>query len=96
MHNNKVAGRNIVDLQEKLKEVQRANDELQQENTKLTIDMDEMRNVFLGKLLNFMKESPGEEGMTYNLNAKDELVRTYQKKENDLNFRYEKIETIIL
>jgi len=28
MHNNKVAGRNIVDLQEKLKEVQRANDEL--------------------------------------------------------------------
>jgi len=39
--------------------------------------MDEMRSVFRGKLYNFINEVPGEEGLTYNLNAKDELVRTY-------------------
>jgi len=39
--------------------------------------MDEMRNIFMGKLLNFMKEAPGEEGITYNLNAKEELIRVY-------------------
>jgi hypothetical protein len=39
--------------------------------------MDEMRGIFRGKLLNFMNENIGEEGMTYNLNAKDELIQTY-------------------
>lgn len=90
MHKNKVAQRNIIDYREKLKELQRANEEMQKENTQLQINMDEMRSVFRGKLYNFINEVPGEEGLTYNLNAKDELVRTYQDKENDLIVRYEK------
>jgi hypothetical protein len=54
-----------------------------------------MRGIFRGKLLHFMNDKIGEEDMQYNLNAKEELIRTYTEKENDLTERYSKARTTL-
>ena len=77
-------------MKEKIKDLQRANEDLQGENTKLSINIDEMRGIFRGKLLHFMNEKIGDEKLQYNLNAKEELIRTYTEKEEDLTERYSK------
>ena len=38
--------------------------------------------------MNFMGEKMGEEKLQYNLNAREELIRTYTEKEEDLTERY--------
>ena len=44
------------ELEERFKELSRTNEELSAENSKMTIQIDEMRSVFRQKLLQFMSD----------------------------------------
>lgn len=94
--------RQYNEIEERFKELSRFNEELTAENSKMTIQIDEMRSVFRQKLLQFMGDQvkggsitshnkndhfsldkgPGRIG--YDLNAREELIRTYTEKEIDL------------
>ena len=44
----------MQELEERINELVKANEELSTENTRLTLQVDEMRSVYRGKLLNYM------------------------------------------
>jgi cell division protein FtsB len=57
----------------------------------MQLQMDEMRAIYRNKLIQFTTENakPGDKPlrMGYDLNAREELIRTYTEKEIDLNER---------
>lgn len=87
-HKNKLLSRQINEVEERYKEMSRQNEELTAENSKMTIQIDEMRSVYRQKLLQFMgDQTRGDKNGTrigYDLNAREELIRTYTEKEIDL------------
>ena len=50
----KLYQRKMQELEERINELVKANEELSTENTRLTLQVDEMRSVYRGKLLNYM------------------------------------------
>lgn len=57
---NKLYQRKIDEMEERIAELIKMNDELHTENVKVTIQLDEMRGVYRGKLLQFMNEQMNE------------------------------------
>jgi len=55
-HKNKLQARQIGELEDRIKELQRSNEELSNENNKMLIQIDEMRSVYRQKLLQFMSD----------------------------------------
>jgi len=98
-HKNKLLGRQHLELEERFKELSRTNEEMSAENSKMTIQIDEMRSVFRQKLLQFMGDQvkgdkmPGRIG--YDLNAREELIRTYTEKEIDLKEKLDHNKTVL-
>ena len=92
-------GRAHHELEERFKELSRTNEELSAENSKMTIQIDEMRSVFRQKLLQFMgdqvkgEKAPGRIG--YDLNAREELIRTYTEKEIELKEKLDHNKTVL-
>lgn len=70
-------------MNEKGRELISTIEELSSDNTKIQIEMDEMRAVYSGKLMEFMRGgSGGKKGsIGYDLNARQELIRMYTEKE---------------
>lgn len=57
---NKLYQRKTDEMEERIAELIKMNDELHTENIKVTIQLDEMRGVYRGKLLQFMNEQMNE------------------------------------
>lgn len=72
---NKLYQRKIDELEERMNELIRLNDELHTDNTKMTIQVDEMRSVYRGKLLQFMNEQMNDKG-----SAESKLKLFYKNK----------------
>lgn len=53
---NKLYQRKVDEMEERINELIKMNEDLHTENTKMTIQLDEMRSVYRGKLLQFMNE----------------------------------------
>ena len=53
---NKLYHRKVDELEERINELIKMNEELHTDNTKMTIQLDEMRSVYRGKLLQFMND----------------------------------------
>eukprot|EP00828_Plagiopyla_frontata_P003703 TRINITY_DN11192_c0_g1_i2.p1 TRINITY_DN11192_c0_g1~~TRINITY_DN11192_c0_g1_i2.p1 ORF type:complete len:540 (+),score=78.71 TRINITY_DN11192_c0_g1_i2:95-1621(+) len=90
----KLYQRKMQELEERINELVKGNEELSTENTRLTLQVDEMRSVYRGKLLNYMNsqiDGPSRVESTsklgFNMNAREELIRTYNEKEVDQNER---------
>ncbi|KRX05294.1 P-loop containing nucleoside triphosphate hydrolase [Pseudocohnilembus persalinus] len=94
-HKNKLAQRKIAELEERIVEVQRNNDEITAESNKLLLQMDEMRSVYRQKLIQFTTELNRRDGaekptrIGYDMSAREELIRTYTEKEIELNEKLE-------
>lgn len=56
----KLYQRKVDEMDERINELIKLNEELHTENTKMTIQLDEMRSVYRGKLLQFMNEQMSE------------------------------------
>jgi hypothetical protein len=93
-HKTRLMSRQISELEERIKEQSRNNEELSTENNKMMIQVDEMRLVYRQKLLQFMNDQVkggGGNRAGYDLNAREELIRTYNeniielKEKNDSN-----------
>ena len=59
---NKLYQRKVDDMEERINELIKMNEELHTDNTKMTIQLDEMRSVYRGKLLQFMNEQMNDKG----------------------------------
>lgn len=57
---NKLYQRKVDEMEERINELIKMNEELHTDNTKMTIQLDEMRSVYRGKLLQFMNEQMSE------------------------------------
>lgn len=82
-------------MEDRIRELQKNYDEIYSENTKLNSQMDDKTSIFRNKLLQFTadqakggKDKPTRVG--YDLNAREELIRTYTEKEIELNERLER------
>ena len=53
---NKLYQRKVDEMEERINELIKMNEELHTDNTKITIQLDEMRSVYRGKLLQFMND----------------------------------------
>ena len=114
---NKLYQRKVDEFEERTNELIKMNEELHTDNTKMTIQLDEMRSVYRGKLLQFMNEQMNDKGdgaaskfsqndhlfllikktiekismkLGYDMNAREELIRSYNEKEILLNETIEK------
>lgn len=111
---NKLYQRKVDELEERINELIKMNEELHTDNTKMTIQLDEMRSVYRGKLLQFMNDQmSGDKSdgsylffkfqsvyflflekvnmkLGYDMNAREELIRSYNEKEILLNETIEK------
>lgn len=61
-HKNKLAQRKIAELEERMKELNRNNDEIAAESNKLLLQMDEMRAIYRQKLIHFTAEQNNKGG----------------------------------
>lgn len=61
-HKNKLYQRKIQELEERINELIQMNEELHTDNTKMSIQLDEMRSVYRGRLLQFMNEQMANGG----------------------------------
>ncbi len=87
-HKIKTLQRRLNDQDEKSKELEKQLEEALGENHKTQLYLDEMRSVYRNKLLQVTQAStepnrPARNG--YDLNAREELIRTYTEKEIELN-----------
>lgn len=87
--------RRLNDEDDRLKELEKQNQELISENQKTQLQMDEMRSIYRNKLIQLTTDSYKQQDkpplrMGYDLNAREELIRTYTEKEIELNERLEK------
>ncbi|EAS00321.3 kinesin motor catalytic domain protein (macronuclear) [Tetrahymena thermophila SB210] len=95
-HKNKLQSRKIQELEERLNELMKFNDEMTAENGKLQLQLDEMRSVYRNKLIQFTSEQArGANGdkpirIGYDMNAREELIRSYNEKEIQLSEQLEK------
>lgn len=90
VHKNKTLQRKVGELRDKEKDHSTMIEELSSDNSKMQIQMDEMRAVFRGKLMEFMKGAGKKGGIGYDLNARQELIRTYTEKEVDVSEKLER------
>ena len=92
IHKNKSLQRKIGDVEEQLQVLGKQVDEQATDNSKITIQMDEMRSIYRGKLMQFMNSMSAGNKPTlgYDLNAREELIRTYTEKEVDLAEKQER------
>lgn len=73
---NKLYQRKVDEMDERINELIKMNEELHTDNTKMTIQLDEMRSVYRGKLLQFMNEQMNEK-------TSDGSISLLLKKIND-------------
>lgn len=59
---NKLYQRKVDEMDERMNDLIKLNEELHTDNTKMTIQLDEMRSVYRGKLLQFMNEQMTDKG----------------------------------
>lgn len=94
-HKNKILQRKIAEYEDRIKELSKNQDDIQGENNKLMLQLDEMRSIYRNKLVQFTtdqaKGGPDKpQRIGYDLNAREELIRTYTEKEIELTERLEK------
>jgi regulator of replication initiation timing len=94
MHKIKSLQRRVNDDDDRIKDMERQVGEYSAENQKMQLQMDEMRSIYRNKLIQFTADSVKGEGgkpvrMGYDLNAREELIRTYTEKEISLNEKLE-------
>ena len=61
-HKNKLLSRKLGDLEERISELMKANEELTTENSKLSVQIDEMRSVYRQQLMKFMTGQAAKDG----------------------------------
>lgn len=92
---NKLYQRKVDEMEERINELIKMNEELHIENTKMTIQLDEMRSVYRGKLLQFMNDQMSGEnksdGSDFFLLIVRSCIFTYdfRKSKYEAGLRYE-------
>ncbi|EGR27555.1 kinesin-like protein, putative [Ichthyophthirius multifiliis] len=96
-HKNKLFQRKIQELEDRLQELLKYNDEITAENSKMQLQLDEMRSIYRSKLLQFTNDQGRNQQdksqsvrIGYDMNAREELIRSYNEKETSLTQALEK------
>lgn len=90
----KELNRKIEELSEDVKLLEEGSLELKSDKNRLQLQLEEMRSAYRNKLTKYMNENnPDQAALTWQ--AKEELIRSYTEKEQDLQMSIERKDKII-